>query len=152
MLGLAVAEKQCCAGLALKYNCPLGVHLSPAFVKQLMRRSLTKADMVQIHPEAYASIEAIRGASDEELQQMCLTFEQPDGKAFKGQSAGKCRLPHALCTSRCRSRNWCASFGTTADHYEPSLCRRQYGSMPSAHILLLRSFVFALLRSWHCLH
>ena len=69
----------------MKYGCPLGVHLSPAFVKQLLGRRLTPGDMVQIQPEVCASLEAIRAASEEELQQMCLTFEQPNGGCFEGQ-------------------------------------------------------------------
>ena len=79
----------CCAGLALKYGCPLGVQLSPAFVKELMGRSLTKADMVQIQPEVCASMEAVREASLRELQHMCLTYQQPDGQPLPGLGDAK---------------------------------------------------------------
>lgn len=83
----------CCAdtaclntGLALKYRCPLGVQLSCCFLTELSDRASNDAVYDQVDATVHQSIKAVTRASEEELQQMNLTFECPTGGAFPDQS------------------------------------------------------------------
>ena len=94
-------------GLALCYRCPIGIRLSRCFLKMLTCRGPHPSDYAQVDPQVCYGLQAIAAASEQELRDMQLTFEPPNGTAF-ALSHGE-SLPAALaekCAAMCEG---CAS-------------------------------------------
>lgn len=70
------------AGLALCYRCPIGIRLSRCFLKMLTGREMQLSDYAQVDLQVWNGLQAIARASQQELRDMHLTFEPPDGTAF----------------------------------------------------------------------
>lgn len=66
-----------CAGMVVKLRCALGVQLSSAVMKNVLGRPLEEPDILQADRYAYAVSCQIRAATDEELQEMDLQFQEP---------------------------------------------------------------------------
>lgn len=71
-----------CTGLALCYRCPIGIRLSRCFMKMLTGRVPFLSDYAQVDPQVCNGLRVIASASQQQLADMQLTFEPPDGSAF----------------------------------------------------------------------
>ena len=64
------------------YCCPIGIRLSKCFLKLLTGRQPGLSDFEEVDPHVSSSLQAVAGASEQELNAMQLTFEPPTGTAF----------------------------------------------------------------------
>ena len=98
------------AGLALCYRCPIGIRLSRCFLKMLTCRETHLSDYAQVDLQVCNGLQAIACANQQELRDMQLTFEPPDGTAF-AQPHGEV-LPSAFaehCTRIYQGKASCVS-------------------------------------------
>lgn len=86
---LAQCVQLMCTGLALCYRCPIGIRLSRCFMKMLTGRVPLLSDYAQVDPQVCKGLHVIASATQQQLADMQLTFEPPDGSAFS--------IPHGEC-------------------------------------------------------